>query len=206
MEEIHKLRGQISNIVQTNFPGVNVGFVSNLLPPTALQVSWNAKRVFLLPNLHLSSKFSDNFWLRGLLTKSLCAKILLRVNPPENNLQHRKEYHTGPSASKRTSIYIRLLSSPTHHHQSMLCSTKSFEPHAYGWKVCSVIIFLISAEKVSEGLTVVNPTWLSTLGRPSLCTFAKPTKNMAGVMMTIPRFGPDGWELPAIKAETLHLI
>lgn len=39
MEEIHKLRAQISNIVQVNFPGVDSGFVSNLRPPSALQVS-----------------------------------------------------------------------------------------------------------------------------------------------------------------------
>jgi ATP-dependent RNA helicase DHX37/DHR1 len=38
MEEIHKLRAQISNIVQVNFPGVDSGFVSNLRPPSALQV------------------------------------------------------------------------------------------------------------------------------------------------------------------------
>ena len=38
MEEIHKLRAQISNIVQTNFPDVPTGFDSNLQPPSALQV------------------------------------------------------------------------------------------------------------------------------------------------------------------------
>ncbi|KAL4251928.1 hypothetical protein ABKN59_002637 [Abortiporus biennis] len=38
MEEIHKLRGQISNIVQTNFPELDTGFVANLKPPTRLQI------------------------------------------------------------------------------------------------------------------------------------------------------------------------
>ncbi|CDO72409.1 hypothetical protein BN946_scf184977.g108 [Trametes cinnabarina] len=38
MEEIHKLRAQISNIVQTNFPDVQTGFESNLPPPSALQL------------------------------------------------------------------------------------------------------------------------------------------------------------------------
>ncbi|KAG6371399.1 hypothetical protein JVT61DRAFT_9407 [Boletus reticuloceps] len=51
-----------------------------------------------------------------------------------------------------------------------------------------------------KGLTLVNPTWLSTLGKPTLCTFTKPAKNSAGVLMTIPKFGPDQWELPPIKA------
>lgn len=39
MEEIHKLRAQISNIVQVNFPDASVGFVLNLQPPSGLQVS-----------------------------------------------------------------------------------------------------------------------------------------------------------------------
>ncbi|KAI0697135.1 P-loop containing nucleoside triphosphate hydrolase protein [Cytidiella melzeri] len=38
MEEIHKLRAQISSIVQTNFPDSDAGFVANLSPPSALQL------------------------------------------------------------------------------------------------------------------------------------------------------------------------
>jgi ATP-dependent RNA helicase DHX37/DHR1 len=50
------------------------------------------------------------------------------------------------------------------------------------------------------GLTTINPAWLSVLGKDVLCKFSKPIKNNAGEFMTIPRFGPDSWELPAIKA------
>ncbi|THH01498.1 hypothetical protein EW026_g1188 [Hermanssonia centrifuga] len=38
MEEIHKLRAQLSSIVQTNFPDSDAGLVANLRPPTALQM------------------------------------------------------------------------------------------------------------------------------------------------------------------------
>lgn len=58
---------------------------------------------------------------------------------------------------------------------------------------------LIDADKF-EGLTVINPAWLSSLGKQSMCTFSKPSRNNAGVMMSIPRFGPDQWELPPVKA------
>lgn len=51
-------------------------------------------------------------------------------------------------------------------------------------------------------VTAINPAWLASLGQPSLCSFSKPVKNAAGVMMTIPRFGPDAWELPAVKAKS----
>lgn len=49
------------------------------------------------------------------------------------------------------------------------------------------------------GCTVINPAWLSSLGKPALCTFSKPVKNSAGEMMVIPKFGPDAWELPPIQ-------
>lgn len=48
------------------------------------------------------------------------------------------------------------------------------------------------------GLTVVNPAWLSHLGK-SLCTFSKPIKTKEGISMVIPHFGPAGWELPPVK-------
>jgi ATP-dependent RNA helicase DHX37/DHR1 len=38
MEEIHKLRSQISNIVETNFSGVAANFTHSLPPPDALQL------------------------------------------------------------------------------------------------------------------------------------------------------------------------
>lgn len=38
MQEIHKLRGQITNLVQTNFPGVNVYLDPKMKPPSSLQV------------------------------------------------------------------------------------------------------------------------------------------------------------------------
>ena len=38
MEEIHKLRAQISNIVQVNFPGIDPQFLPLLPPPNERQV------------------------------------------------------------------------------------------------------------------------------------------------------------------------
>jgi ATP-dependent RNA helicase DHX37/DHR1 len=48
---------------------------------------------------------------------------------------------------------------------------------------------------------VINPAWLSSLGKTSLCTFSKPVKNSAGTEMVIPRFGSEQWELPPVKAD-----
>ncbi|KAH8104549.1 P-loop containing nucleoside triphosphate hydrolase protein [Cristinia sonorae] len=49
-----------------------------------------------------------------------------------------------------------------------------------------------------KGVTVINPAWLPSLGK-SMCTYSKPVKNKEGISMVIPRYGPFGWELPAIK-------
>jgi ATP-dependent RNA helicase DHX37/DHR1 len=38
MEEIHKLRGQISNIVQANFSDADADFLAKISPPDAFQV------------------------------------------------------------------------------------------------------------------------------------------------------------------------
>lgn len=54
----------------------------------------------------------------------------------------------------------------------------------------------------SAGLTAVNPAWLSSLSKgTSLSTYSKPFKGVDGVLMVIPRYGPEGWELPAVKVE-----
>lgn len=64
---------------------------------------------------------------------------------------------------------------------------------------------LVCMELVSlsfAGLTAVNPAWLSSLSRATpLCTYSKPFRGANDVLMVIPRYGPDGWELPAVKAE-----
>jgi ATP-dependent RNA helicase DHX37/DHR1 len=42
MEEIHKLRAQISHIVQANFQDIDAGFIPNLQPPNEFQVGLNS--------------------------------------------------------------------------------------------------------------------------------------------------------------------
>lgn len=66
MEEIHKLRGQISNIAQANFSDVDVGFLPKIDPPNAFQVRLSTSCDFERPRLILilsSSrlKFSASF-------------------------------------------------------------------------------------------------------------------------------------------------
>ncbi|GLB38537.1 putative helicase associated domain (HA2) Add an annotation [Lyophyllum shimeji] len=171
MEEIHKLRAQISNIVQINFPGVDAGFVSNLRPPSALQLKV----------------------LRQLLTAAFIDQVAVRkdrIDPSSASAQ----YSTSKGIPYRA---LGISEDVFIHPSSVLANTSPPEYVVFNEVIRTSRVWL-------KGLTVINPAWLSTLGKPSLCTFSKPTKNMAGVMMTIPRFGPERWELPPVKADSLQ--
>ena len=63
---------------------------------------------------------------------------------------------------------------------------------------------IITNSSESIDLTVVNPAWLASLGKPTLCTFSKPFKSRNGTLMVTPKFGPDGWELPAVDAKVIQ--
>lgn len=74
MEEIHKLRAQINNIVQANFPGVDTGYVSNLGPPSALQVCFvELNCCFFLLRFFLQLKV-----IRQLLTAGFIDQVAVR--------------------------------------------------------------------------------------------------------------------------------
>ncbi|KAG6843905.1 hypothetical protein H0H87_011894 [Tephrocybe sp. NHM501043] len=171
MEEIHKLRAQISNIVHMNFPGVDAGFVSNIAPPSALQLKV----------------------LRQLLAAGFIDQVAVRMDRLDPSLTSA-QFATSKGIPYRA---LGIAEDVFIHPSSVLADTSPPEYVVFNEIVRTNRVWL-------KGLTVINSAWLSALGQPSLCTFSKPTKNMAGVMMTIPRFGPDGWELPPVKAEILQ--
>jgi len=169
MEEIHKLRAQISHIVQVNFPGLDTGFAPNLPPPTNLQLKV----------------------IRQLLTAGLIDQVAIRKDITERNQASGTQYAT----SKGVPYKALGVSEEVFIHPSSVLFSKS--PPDY-------IVFheiVRTSRLYLKGLTIVNPAWLASLGKPSLCTFSKPIKNNAGTLMVIPHFGSEGWELPAMKAE-----
>ncbi|KAL4073219.1 P-loop containing nucleoside triphosphate hydrolase protein [Scleroderma yunnanense] len=168
MEEIHKLRAQISNIVGTTFPAVNTNHQSNLQPPNDTQLKV----------------------LRQLLTAAFIDQIAVRKDLVE------KKSATGVQFSTAKSVPYRALgiSEDVFIHPSSVLSQQS--PPDY----LAFTEIIRTTKPWLKGLTLINPAWLSKLGRPTLCTFTKPTKNSQGDLMVIPKFGPDQWELPPIKA------
>ncbi|KAI0283970.1 P-loop containing nucleoside triphosphate hydrolase protein [Russula aff. rugulosa BPL654] len=156
MEEIHKLRAQISNIVRTNFPDADVGFTSKLPPPRDIQL-----RV-----------------LRQLITSCFVDHVAVRKELVE------KDSATGVQRTTAKGVPYRTIgiSDDVYIHPSSVLATTSPPPD-----------YVVYHEVVQT-----SRVWLK--GK-SLCTFSKPFKNKAGDMMVTPKFGPDGWELPPVKAE-----
>jgi len=168
MEEIHKLRAQISNIVQVNFPGTDPQFSPLLPPPTERQLKV----------------------LKQLLTAGFLDQVAVRKDLVD------KKHSTGVQHTSSSGVAYRALgiSDDVFIHPSSLLFNAA--PPDY-------LIFqdLVQTSRMYlKGLTIINPAWLSVLGKDVLCKFSKPIKNNAGEFMMIPRFGPDAWELPAIKA------
>ncbi|KAF8843324.1 P-loop containing nucleoside triphosphate hydrolase protein [Paxillus ammoniavirescens] len=168
MEEIHKLRSQICNIVGATFPGVETGLSQTLKPPSDTQLKV----------------------LRQLLTAAFINQVAVRKDLAQKKSATGVQYTTAKGVPYRAlgvqeDVFI---------HPSSVLSQHS--PPDY-----VVFTEIVRTTKPwLKGLTLINPAWLSTLGKPTLCTFTKPAKNSAGVLMTIPRFGPDQWELPPVKA------
>ncbi|RPD63130.1 P-loop containing nucleoside triphosphate hydrolase protein [Lentinus tigrinus ALCF2SS1-6] len=171
MEEIHKLRAQISSIVQTNFPDVQTGFEANLRPPSALQLKV----------------------LRQLIAAGFIDQVAVR----KDIAQKGRTEGAGTQFTTSRGVAYQALGIPDEdvfiHPSSVLASQPPPEYIIYLEVVRTSRVYL-------KGLTVVNGAWLSSLGK-SLCTYSKPFKNKQGQTMVIPHFGPQGWELPPIKEE-----
>jgi ATP-dependent RNA helicase DHX37/DHR1 len=202
MEEIHKLRAQISHIVQANFPGVDTGYVSNLRPPSALQV--------YLCSLTVASSRSDIILQLKVIKQLLTAGFIDRVAVRKDRLIQTST--TGVQFATSKGVAYKALGIEEDvfiHPSSILANTPPPEYVIFHELVRTSRIWLkgmnlwlvLWCPHILQDLTVVNPAWLSTLGKPSLCTFSKPAKIMGGTMMKIPKFGPDGWELPAVKVQ-----
>ncbi|EMD39965.1 hypothetical protein CERSUDRAFT_92451 [Gelatoporia subvermispora B] len=168
MEEIHKLRAQISNIAQTNFPDLDTGFVPDLRPPSNLQLKV----------------------LKQLITAGFVDQVAVRKDIAQKGSASGEQYTTSKGVAYRA---LGISEDVFIHPSSVLSSRPPPDFVVYLEVVRTSRIYI-------KGLTVVNAAWLSNLGK-SLCTFSKPVKNKDGKSMVIPRFGPEGWQLPAITQD-----
>ncbi|CAK5262755.1 unnamed protein product [Mycena citricolor] len=170
MEEIHKLRAQISNIVQANFSSVDAGFDPKLKPPSDLQLKV----------------------LRQLLTAGFIDQVAVRKDRLDKSGSGGSgaQYTTAKGVAYRAmgineDVFI--------HPSSVLFNVSPPEYVVFSEVVRTSRLWI-------KGVTAINPVWISSLANSSLCTFSKPTKNGKGDLVVTPRFGSEGWELPPVKA------
>ncbi|KAI0670084.1 P-loop containing nucleoside triphosphate hydrolase protein [Trametes maxima] len=174
MEEIHKLRAQISNIVQTNFPDVQTGFEANLKPPSALQLKV----------------------LRQLIAAGFIDQIAVRKDIAQKGSSSSSGASAGTQYTTARGVPYQALgiAEDVYVHPASVLAGRP--PPEY-------VVFLEvvrTARVYVKGLTAVNGAWLAPLGR-ALCTYSKPVKNKDGQAMVVPHFGPQGWELPPIRED-----
>ncbi|KAH9846064.1 P-loop containing nucleoside triphosphate hydrolase protein [Lenzites betulinus] len=180
MEEIHKLRAQISSIVQTNFPDVQTGFEANLRPPTALQLKV----------------------IRQLITAGFIDQIAVRADVAHRTSTSAPagtQYTTARNVPYRalgladTDVFLHpssvLARGPPPEYVVFLDVVRSSRGGAPG-----------EGRVYVKGLTAANGAWLAALGC-ALCTYSRPFASRAGVQMVVPHFGPQGWELPPIRED-----
>lgn len=170
MEEIHKLRAQITNIMRLYFPETHVEFFDKLPPPNKIQIKV----------------------LKQLITAAFIDQIAVRKDLVEHDRSSK-----GSQYSNSRGVPYRAIGIPEDvflHPSSILSDRPPSDYVAFQEVVRTTRVFI-------KGLTAVNAAWLSSLGKATLCTYSKPFRRTDGALMVTPHFGPEGWELPAVKAE-----
>jgi len=174
MEEIHKLRAQIHDIVKSSLPNEPCDFKPNLQPPTDAQMKA----------------------IRQMITAGFIDQIAIRAD-----LADRPELRGTKYATCKNVAYRAMgISEPVFVHPTSVLFPNPPPPF-----ICFQDIVRTSKPWM-KNLTAVNPAWLHVLG-PALCTFSTKKQTTGSKLITstsfvsVPHFGPEGWELPPIKGK-----
>ncbi|KAJ2453454.1 putative ATP-dependent RNA helicase DHR1 [Coemansia sp. RSA 2336] len=184
MNEIRKLRRQLTNLVQMYCSGADVSMDPQMPPPSQLQQS-------VLRQIILAG-FMDQVAVRG--------DIAGYHDPDGDAAAKRRGLHAEPYMTMWSDepVYI-------HPESSIYSAARNT-----GMPQAIVYSELQRTSRLwAKAVTVVTPKWLATIGQP-LCTFGNPLTyplpkyNDARDEMTCyvePHFGPRSWLLPMVKVQ-----
>ncbi|KAI8876009.1 P-loop containing nucleoside triphosphate hydrolase protein [Backusella circina FSU 941] len=181
MEEIRKLRRQLTNLVSANFPDINISMDPKMKPPTATQLKV----------------------IRQVITAGFIDSVAIRQDVLETGGGKGTRYRNA------SNVVYRLLWSDEDafiHPNSILYGQ---EPPAM--LVYSELFKGAQSTKTwLKGVTAVEAKWLAKIGR-DLCTYGKPLdfplpkfldeKKTKKLVYVQPSFGPKSWPLPPIQVE-----
>ncbi|KAJ2087666.1 putative ATP-dependent RNA helicase DHR1 [Coemansia sp. RSA 986] len=185
MNEIRKLRGQLTNLVQMYCPGIDISMDPRMPPPSKLQQS-------VIRQIVLAG-FLDHVAVRG---------DIAGFHSSEDEAATKKRgIHATP--------YVTMWSDePVFVHPE---SVSYIAARKTGVMPQAIVFSELqhTTRLWAKVVTIVNTKWLATIGQ-SLCTFGNPLPypipkyNEARDHMTCyvePRFGPKSWELSMVKVE-----
>lgn len=172
MEEIHKLRAQISSIVSTNFSGIDAGFNPKLQPPSGLQLKV----------------------LRQLLAAGFIDQIAIRKDLAERSSSSGTKFASSRGIEYRA---VDIAEDVFIHPSSALFHQNPPEYVAFQEVVRGTKIWIKNLTVVNPAwLAQLGPA-LCTFSKPiPIPPTIKDIK--AGEVLVIPKFGP-GWELPPMR-------
>ncbi|MBW0470305.1 hypothetical protein O181_010020 [Austropuccinia psidii MF-1] len=178
MEEIHKLRGQITKIVQSMTAGISVEFSPKLLPPSELQLKV----------------------LRQLITSAFIDHVAIKASRVNSS---QSAQHKPASAGKHELVAYRAVG--VQEDVFIYPSSVLFDQNINSAPDFVVFQELHRTGKRVwiKAITKINPSWLPHLGK-SLCNFSKPLEGSTNVTSTsdnerkcfvIPKFGGPGLDI-----------
>ncbi|KAK4703639.1 ATP-dependent RNA helicase DHX37/DHR1, partial [Phenoliferia sp. Uapishka_3] len=205
MQEIHKLRSQISRIVQSTYPGIDAGFVPKLQPPSETQVILPHYFHCSCPDFPPLEKLKV---LRQLITSAFIDQVAVRKDlvDKSSSLSYSKVSSTRGvpylAFGVEEDLFIHPSSGVFHSSPAEFIIFQDLHRTSKVWM---------------KTITKINPAWLPVLGKP-LCTFSKPIETAATVIaakgapgsangdtrktFVIPRFGAgQGIELKPVLVE-----
>ncbi|KAI8446144.1 P-loop containing nucleoside triphosphate hydrolase protein [Phakopsora pachyrhizi] len=180
MEEIHKLRGQITKIVAATTAGteIQVEFSPKLRPPTDLQIKV----------------------LRQLITAAFVDQVAIQSSIVEKPSSSIKQGHKDGNRNKRFGYRAMGVTEEVFIHPSSIFSTSNGSQPPPDFVVFQELQRTESAVWI-KGITKINSSWLPLLGK-SLCSFSKPIDSTLKVISSeerkccaIPRFGGPGLDV-----------
>ncbi|KIO20952.1 hypothetical protein M407DRAFT_10632 [Tulasnella calospora MUT 4182] len=173
MEEIHKLRAQLSHIVQANFDGIDADFSPKMPPPS---------------NSHLKA-------LRQLITSGFIDRVAVRKDVAD------KAFATGDKMASCRNIAYRSMEIDEDvfiHPSSVIFHDTPPEWIVFQEVVRTSRVYVKGITVINPSwLPTLGPsfcTYSKPLGLP-----ASMKKLGAELKIVTPRFGPHGWHLPNIK-------
>lgn len=153
MQEIHKLRGQLTNIVNINFPSINICVDPKMKPPSKIQLK-------ALQQIIVAG-FIDQVAIRKDLVDSATSTNGATRNSGKNarNVAYQTMWSDDDVFIHPSSVIYRHEKLPDFVVYQELQKSSNYSDRKVWMK----------------GITIAEPSWLSKFGK-FLCTFSKPIK------------------------------